>query len=42
MKDVLKDKDLIILDPKAGKPQIWMEFTNFPDFSDMIQGETKR
>ena len=42
MKVVLKDKDLIILDPRAGKPQIWMEFTNFPDFSDLIQGDTKR
>jgi hypothetical protein len=37
--DTLKDKRLIIIDPKAGKPQMWMGFTDVPGLSGLIQGE---
>ncbi|MBN2372623.1 protease modulator HflK family protein [bacterium] len=41
MKDALKDKELIIIDPKAGKPQMWMGFTDIPGYSGLIRDQEK-
>lgn len=37
MKEALTDKKLIIIDPQAGNPQLWMGFSDFPDYSDLFE-----
>jgi len=37
MKEALTDKKLIIIDPQAGNPQLWMGFSDIPDYSDLFE-----
>ena len=37
MKEALPNKRLIIIDPQAGNPQIWMGFTDIPGYGDIFQ-----
>ena len=37
MKDALQKRKLILIDPGAGNPQMWLGFTAIPAFEDLTE-----